>query len=57
MKLLSDSNINVLSEEELKEKFPDFFTTQIDFSDLSKEAIADEFTNVFQKGMHHSIIT
>ena len=51
MKLLSDNNINVLSEKELKEKYPNFFSTEIDFSDVSKEEIQTEFNAVFQKGM------
>jgi GPH family glycoside/pentoside/hexuronide:cation symporter len=51
MKLLSEINIDTISAKELKEKFPQLFTTSIDFSSLSKKDIHKEFTNVFQKGM------
>ena len=51
MKLLSDINLNVLSEKELKEKFPNFFITKVDFSNLSNEAIQTEFDTIFQNGM------
>lgn len=52
MKLLSEINIDVLSESELKNKYPEFHNSKIDFSVLSKEDIQVEFTSVFQKGMH-----
>ena len=51
MKLLSDINIDVVSEKELKEKYPNFFTTKLDFTILSKEELQAEFTSCFQKGM------
>ena len=51
MKLLSEININTVSEKELKQKFPQLFATKLDFSTLSKEDIQTEFTKVFQKGM------
>jgi len=51
MKLLSEINIDTISSKELKEKFPQFFSTKLDFSSLSKEDIQTEFNNVFQKGM------
>lgn len=51
MKLLSEINIDKISAKELKEKFPQLFTTHIDFTSLSKEDIQKEFTNVFQRGM------
>ena len=51
MKLLSEINFDGLSEKEVNEKYPQFFTTKVDFSSLSKENIKTEFTNVFQSGM------
>ena len=51
MKLLSDINIDVVSEKELKEKYPNFFTTKLDFTILSKDELQAEFTSCFQKGM------
>jgi GPH family glycoside/pentoside/hexuronide:cation symporter len=51
MKLLSEINIDTISAKELKEKFPQFFATKLDFSSLSKEDIQSEFSTVFQKGM------
>ncbi len=51
LQLLSEINIDGLSEKEVSEKYPKFFTTKVDYSDLSKETIHNEFTNVFQKGM------
>ena len=51
MKLLSEINIDTVSEKELKEKFPQLFTTKLDFASISKEDIQTEFTKVFQKGM------
>jgi GPH family glycoside/pentoside/hexuronide:cation symporter len=52
MKLLSEINIDVLSESELRNKYPEFHNSKIDFSALSKEDIQVEFSSVFQKGMH-----
>jgi glycoside/pentoside/hexuronide:cation symporter, GPH family len=51
MKLLSEIDIDTVSEKELKEKFPQLFSTKLDFSSLSNQDIQTEFTNVFQKGM------
>ena len=51
MKLLSEINIDTISSKELKEKFPQIFTTKLDFSSLTKEDIQNEFTTVFQRGM------
>ncbi|WP_166959415.1 MFS transporter [Yeosuana marina] len=51
MKLLSEIDIHTVSEKELKQKFPQLFSTKLDFSSLSKEDIQKEFMNVFQKGM------
>ncbi|MGZ0015777.1 MFS transporter [Yeosuana sp. AK3] len=51
MKLLSEINVDTISANELKDKFPLLFSTKLDFSSLSKEDLQTEFTNVFQKGM------
>tara|TARA_R110000868_G_scaffold229207_2_gene482223 strand:+ start:2950 stop:5322 length:2373 start_codon:yes stop_codon:yes gene_type:complete len=51
MKLLSEINLDVLSEKELNEKFPQFFTSKVDFGTLSKDDIHKEFTTVFKNGM------
>ncbi|WP_338359525.1 MFS transporter [Yeosuana marina] len=51
MKLLSEIDIHTVSEKELKQKFPQLFSTKLDFSSLSKEDIQKEFMNVFKKGM------
>ena len=51
MKLLSEIDINVISEKEMNQKFPHLFTTKVDFSTLSKDEIQTEFTNVFKNGM------
>lgn len=51
MNSLSTINIDVLSEKDVTEKFPHFFTTKIDFSSLSKEEIQQEFSTVFGHGM------
>jgi len=51
MKLLSEIESEVISEKELKQKFPYLFTTKVDFYNLSKEDIQTEFTNVFKNGM------
>jgi glycoside/pentoside/hexuronide:cation symporter, GPH family len=51
MNLLSELNVEGLSESKLKEKFPNLFTTKIDFSTVSKEDIQSEFLKVFQNGM------
>ena len=51
MKLLSELDVSVISEKEIKQSFPHLFTTKVDFSSLSKEEIQKEFKNVFNKGM------
>lgn len=51
MKLLSEIDIDLISEKEIKERFPHFYTSKLDFASLSKEEIKTEFTDVFQKGM------
>ncbi|MDV7186044.1 MFS transporter [Lutibacter sp. TH_r2] len=51
LNLLSEVNIDGLSEKEVNEKYPQFFTTKVDFTSLSKNNLQSEFTNVFDKGM------
>ncbi len=52
MKLLSDISIPNVSEAEFKLRYPHFFTTKIDFDEVStKEAIQSEFTAVFNQGI------
>ncbi len=50
-KLLSEVNIDGLSEQEFKEKFPHFFTSKVDLSVLTEEAVQEEFLTVFKQGM------
>ncbi len=51
MKLLSQINMAGLSEQELKEKFPDYFNSKVDFTPMSSEALQNEFSTVFKAGM------
>ena len=51
LQLLSEINIDNLSESEINKKYPQFFTTKVDYSTLSKTNLHSEFINVFQKGM------
>ncbi len=51
MPVLSKINLDGLSEKELNEKYPHYFTTKVDFTALSTENMQAEFTTVFQKGM------
>lgn len=50
--ILSGINTATLSNKELQEKYPYFYTTKVDDSNLSTEDIKHEFNIVFQKGMH-----
>jgi GPH family glycoside/pentoside/hexuronide:cation symporter len=51
MNWLSDINIGVLSEKAMKEKYPHFFTTPLDFSSPSPQEVQQEFNRVFASGM------
>jgi GPH family glycoside/pentoside/hexuronide:cation symporter len=52
MKLLSNINIANVSEAEFKLKYPQFFTTKLDFEkDATKQSIQSEFKTVFNQGM------
>jgi len=52
MNLLSKINSDTLSEKKLKVLYPELVPSKIDFAVSSEKEIQDEFTNVFQKGMH-----
>lgn len=49
--LTSDFQLNGMSESEFKTKYPGYFSTKIDFNELSKPALDQEFDTVFQKGL------
>ncbi|QLG47284.1 MFS transporter [Costertonia aggregata] len=52
MASISNIDLNDLSEKEIVEKFSDFFTTKLDFKEISPQALQLEFDTVFKKGMH-----
>ena len=51
MRELSDIDLNLLSEQEIKQKSPSFFTTAVDYGKLSQKEVKREFKRVFEKGM------
>ncbi len=51
MGLLSNMRFTAESETDFKEKYPDYFTSKVDFEMMSPKALKTEFHTVFDKGM------
>ncbi len=49
---LSTIDFNNISEKGFREKFPEFFTTKLDFEKVTKQALELEFDLLFKTGMH-----
>ncbi len=49
--LLSNMRFTAESETDFKEKYPDYFTSKVDFETMSPKALKTEFHTVFDKGM------
>ena len=45
-------DINNLSREELLQKFPHYYNSKLDYSNLNLEQLNNEFSQVFNKGMY-----
>ena len=51
MRELSNIDLNLLSKEELEQKYPNFFMTKVDHLKLSSREIKKEYKRVFEMGM------